>query len=53
MARDAQEQLRLQMTGNLNIGFEEEVKLCSVLSHTVVHPVLSIPSLEHSDLPSY
>lgn len=27
------------MTGSLNTGFEEEVKLHSVLSHTVVQPV--------------
>lgn len=40
MTRDAQEHLRLQMTGNLKAGFEEEVDLHSILSHTVVQPVL-------------
>lgn len=60
MTRNAQEQLRLQMTGNLNTGSEEEVKLHSVLSHTVVQPIpiniISGAIREQSskvDLPSY
>lgn len=40
MARDAQEQLR--MTGNLNSGFEEEVKLGSILSHCSASPINTI-----------
>lgn len=51
--KDAWEQLRLQLTGNVNTAFEEEVKFHCILSHTVVQPVLPIPSLEKSDLPSY
>ena len=51
--KDAWEQLRLQLTGNVNTAFEEEVKLRSALSHTVVQPVILIPSLEQSDLPGY
>lgn len=51
--KDAWEQLRLQLTGNVNTAFEEEVKFRSALSHIVVQPVLPIPSLEQPDLPSY
>lgn len=53
LVKGAWEQLRLQLTGDVNCAFEEEVKLCSTLSHAVVQPVLLIASLEQSDLPGY
>lgn len=53
LVKDAWKQLRLQLTGNVNTAFEEEVKLCSALGHSVVQPVLQIPPLEQSHLPNY